>query len=243
MRLQIFVTGLILAGKVATAQSPNAVPDNVRATNAIDAFTTNTISPGYMLYGINGPSGEIVGDVYLNSDWQNASVKLANREQVFSNIHCKVNLLTNQVEVLNGKQIRAIDNQNIQTITFSNGSRLMNASHYAEGEAALSGFLEILVDGSTPLLKRTSLIVKKPNYNAQLNVGSKDTQLIKVDDLYTIQENKLVILKSVKKKQLPSLFIKPGEVSEYISKLETGKLNEENLKSIFSFGNSLTTAK
>jgi hypothetical protein len=218
-------------------------PDNVSATNAIDAFINYTVSPGYLLYGIPESSGVIVGNAYLKDDWKKATLKLTGNDREYIIQQCKVNLYSNQIEINYNNSVKAIDGSKVENFTLYDGERISqrlyrNASQYKIKGIAQIGFLEILVDGTIPLLKKTGVIIKKPDYNIQLNVGSKNTKIIKEEILYVVKDKELISIKSIKKKKFPLIF---GNSASMMSKfIEDNSLrfsDEEDLTLIFKHYN------
>jgi hypothetical protein len=227
----------------AKAQSNNVVPDNVRASNVIDGITSNVVSPGYLLYGIPEAPGGIIGDVYLNSDWKKISLKIFGQEREFNNYKCRVNLHTNQIEIEIDELVKVINADRVESFSWNEendgGKRLYcNANKYKINNMPHSGFLEILSDGKIMLLKETRIIIKKPDFNVQLNVGSKSTRIIKEETIYFTKETELVNVRSVKNKKFYSLFEGlTSEVEEFAKEKQLRISAEEDLVSIFKYYN------
>src|SRR5688572_18378040 len=181
------------------AQSEPVATDHVNATNAIDALTTLSVSPGYLLYGISEGSGVIVGNAYLNEDWKKSTLKFVGNEKLFNIQQCKVNLYSNQIEVNYSNAIKAIDGAKVESFVLDKDGTgegyYQNASGYKIDGIAQIGFLEVLVKGKTPLLKKVKVTIKKPDYNIQLNVGSKDTRIVKEDIYYFAKGQALTSVK------------------------------------------------
>jgi hypothetical protein len=233
--------GMCFLTRVA-AQSEPAVPDHVNATNAIDALTTLSVSPGYLLYGIPEGSGEIVGNAYLNEEWKKSTVKFAGNAKQFNIPQCKVNLYSNQIEINSGNVIKAIDGAKVESFVLDpdgSGDRFyQNASAYKVDGTAQIGFLEVLVKGKTPLLKKVKVIIKRPDYNVQLNVGNKNTRILKEDIYYFAKGPDLTGIKSMRVKKFASLF---GDYASAVEKFVDDnalKLSvEEDLILIFKYVN------
>ncbi|GEM_PF-1529814 len=226
----------------AQAQSYSAVPDHVNATNAIDALTTLSVSPGYLLYGIPETSGGTVGDAYLNSDWKKATLKFSGNEKEFNIQQCKINLYSNQIEVNYHNAIMAIDGSKVERFILEKGEAtqrvFLNASAYKIVGITQVGFLEELVIGNTFLFRKVRVIVKRPDYNIQLNVGSKNTKIVKEKTLCFAKGTELINVKSMKRKNLASFF---GDFSPAIDKFIRGNSFkwsvEEDVILIFKYYN------
>lgn len=233
----------------AKAQSSNVVPDNVRATNVIDGITSNVVSPGYLLYGIPEAPGGIIGDVYLNSDWKKTSLKIFGQDREFNNYKCKVNLYTNQIEIELNELVKVINADRVESFYWTeendSGKRLYrNANKFKLNNTSHSGFLEVLSDGKIMLLKETRIIIKRPDYNVQLNVGSKSTRIIKEEVIYFTRGTELVNVRSIRNKKFYSLFEGlSSEVEEFVKSKQLRISIEQDLVTIFNYYNEAVRKK
>jgi hypothetical protein len=103
---------------------------------------------------------------------------------------------------------------------------------------AFTGFFQVLSDGAIPLLKRTTIEIKKADYNVQLNVGSTDDKILKKVKFYAVKERQVLEVPGSRKKFL-SLFGEDDEKIERLVKdnnLSTSK--EDHLEIIFQHYNS-----
>jgi hypothetical protein len=242
-----FITVIVTIFGQVNAQSD--VQDNVTATNAIDAFVNYTVSPGYLLYGIPVSSGEIVGNAYLNDTWKKAILKLAGQDKEFNIQECKINLYSNQIEINFKNSIKAIDGSKVEKFILgdldtSAQGFYKNANTYKVDGAPQVGFLEVLVDGSTPLVKKTVVIIKRPDYNIQLNVGNKNTRIIKEEVLYFAKGDELINIKTIKNKKFPLIFGNAASVmSKFIEDNSLRLSTEEDLTLIFKHYNQEVVKK
>lgn len=242
--LAFFIVGLISLA-VSQAQSANGVPDNIRATNAIDDFINNTASPGYLLYGISGGSGEVIGSVYLEDAWRMTTLKIRGYDQELSNYPGKLNIYSNQIEINHQNVVKVIDGSRVERFTWideSTGKQAVfhNASEFKIKNATPTGFVEELVPGKLPLLKKTQVIVKKPDYSIQLNVGSKNTRIIHEKTLYFSAGNELVPVKSIKNKNFTKIFGEQSSLMNSFIREKSLRISDENdLITIFKHYNDV----
>ena len=143
----LIVSAIAISAQL-NAQSNSNVPDNIRATNAIDALSSMNVSPGYMLYGISEASGEITGSVYLSDNWKITTLKLMGYGKELDNYQCKVNLYSNQIEVKINNVIKAIDGGKVESLTWSDENTSVkkfyrNANVYKINDIYQEGFLEV----------------------------------------------------------------------------------------------------
>jgi hypothetical protein len=225
------------------AQSNNKVPDNIRATNAIDALSSMNVSPGYMLYGISEAPGEVVGNVYLNEEWKKTTLKVIGYEKEVNDYSCKVNLYSNLIEVKIDNVIKVIDGAKVESFRWTNEetggqSFYRNASAYQIKGIPQTGFLEVLIDGKIPLFKKIQVDIKKPDYNMALNIGSKSTKIVKEEILYFAKDKELVKIKSIKNRNFTALFGEfSSEVDRFIQAKSLRTSVEADLVLIFKYYN------
>ena len=83
-----------------------------------------------------------------------------------------------------------------------------------------------MVDDEIKLLKRIFLSVKKPTYNQALDVGSKNSKILKEEEYYIAVDNSLTKLKS--KKDIGEALPKYKAKTEAFIKNNKVKFNTEN---------------
>jgi hypothetical protein len=219
-----------------------AVPDNIRATNVQDAINQIPVGVQY-LYTIPEKSGQVVGDVYLTNDWKKTLLQVYKTDKVIGTYSCKLNLYTKQIEIKDGANVKFIDNDKIRSLAIAEGDTkkyLVSGKDYLLDQAPLTDFLEVLVDGSLPLFQRTTLVVVRPNYNQALNIGSKDTKLVKKESLFLAKEKTLIPVKGIKKNYEKIFENKADEVRKFVRRKSIKLSKKEDLITLFEFYNSLT---
>ena len=83
----------------------------------------------------------------------------------------------------------------------------VNARDFPDETNELSGLLEVLVDGTIALFKHQTAHIKKADYNAALNVGSRDDKIVHKTNYYFLLNNQFNIIKGKKllAKKIPSI--------------------------------------
>ncbi|MEP2668543.1 MAG: hypothetical protein ABJH04_06105 [Cyclobacteriaceae bacterium] len=198
-----------------------------------------------MFQGVDIEPGRVVGDYYLDSKWNVASILLYGSGKVVDGYAVKYDVEGNAVEVKVGNQIKLIKVDRIESLIWydsvTNVPRaFVNAKSYTENGIALSGLLEVLVDGDIPLIKITTIWVKRPDYVLAFDVGSKDTQINKREVFYYAKGQELIEIK--KKKQLLELFGDKGEeVNRFIKINQLNIKEQRGLANAFLHYNTLTS--
>jgi hypothetical protein len=232
---------LSLATGVSLAQTP-AVNNNVRAANLLNRFTEYRLTPGEMAIGISTPREvKIIGDVYLDIHWGNSSIELFNSEKLIEGYYTRFDIKNNEVEFQIDRSVRVLPGNKVKSVVWIDSITqqpriIENASKYVFNEVPLNGFLEILVDGKTPLLKRYFLEILKPDFSPALNVGSKDYRILKKVEYFYAIGNQLTKIKG--KKSLGQLISNTEKDVNSFIQAESLNLNkEEDLRKLFYFSN------
>ncbi len=185
------------------------------------------------------PPPGLQGDVYLTQFFQESSFTLFKDGQILHGLFSKLDLQRNEfniitqkgVRVLNGDLVRSavcLDSLNKTPHYFFNGKSFKTPSG-----SQYSGFFELLVEGSLPLLKRTEVEYLKADFSPALNVGSKDDKYIKKTFFYYQRDG---VLHPVSKKNFFSVFGDRQKEMEQFGKSKKLKV-ESDLISIFEYFN------
>jgi hypothetical protein len=235
---------LSLATGVSLAQTP-AINNNVRASNLLNRFTEYRLTPGEMAIGISTPREvKIIGDVYLDIHWGKSSIEVFNSEKLIEGYFTRFDIKNNEVEFQIDRSVRVLPGNKVKSVVWIDSITqqpriIENASKYVFNDVPLNGFLEILVDGKTPLLKRYFLEILKPDFSPALNVGSKDYRILKKVEYFYAIGNQLTKIKG--KKSLGQLISNSEKDVNLFIKAESLNLKkEEDLRKLFYFSNPST---
>jgi hypothetical protein len=239
--LMIFVLSFSIDGI-----SQAVLTENLRATNALDrlgTFSGNNVPD--MLYGIPFPPGKVVGDTYLDENWRVSTVVLYENDKVIEGYPARYDIAANELEfnakngvkVLNGDKVKSfvwIDSQTNLPSYYISAKEFKNKDN-----VPLLGFFEVLVDGTMPLLKKTKVVVKKADYNAALNVGSRDDKILKNEELFYVKDKQVFKLPSSGKKMLALFGDKSSDIKKYIDENNLSLSKEGDLIAVFESYNAL----
>jgi hypothetical protein len=237
----IITIGILLLTSSLFAQW--AVPTQVRATNTIDALSDRGgLSRNDLLYGIPPTPGRIIGDTYLDDKWNRASILLFDSEKMIEGFPVKYDIKMDLIEVVAKNGIKIIDGKKVKSMVWLDSitnvpSYFINARAYTLEGAALNGFLQVVADGQLPLLKRTLITEKQPDYVPGLDVGSRDKKILKKESYYYSNKDQLTKIGS--KKNLLTAFGDAAQDVESYIKINKLNLNkEEGLVKTFEYYNS-----
>jgi hypothetical protein len=227
----------------------NAQSDLINSTRANNlAFRLNNmggmLKSGDVITGLpSSYSSEIVGDVYWDKHWGKSSILMENRTDPVEGYLTRYDIQKNEFEFLLESNVRVLSGSKIVDMiwidSLSGTTRyLVNAGKFKENGVPLTGFMELLSEGDHSLFKVIRIEILKPDFNPALNVGSKDTRIIKKESYYYATGNDLVQIKS--KKSVESILQSKGGAMESYLKREAIKFTREaDLVKFFNFVNSL----
>ena len=122
-------------------------------------------------------------------------------------------------------------------------SYFVNARDFKDkDQTRLSGFFQVVVDGPLPLLKQTTVYVKKADYSVQFDVGSRDDKILKKTELYFARDGQVMELPPSKKKLLPLFGDKAEAIGKFIQDQNLAVSREADLVTLFKHYNSLIAA-
>jgi len=231
--IKVLIVIALLYSQPTFAQ--NLAPQARRMPNVSDLFNGMPFAR---------PESEIVGEIYIDSNWSLTSVELIEVEKPLEWFLTRYNIQSDEMEIKSPTGIKVLKWSRIKQFQVkdspsANVSRkFIKGSGFKKDGVPLDGFMELLVDGQHPLLKEYHLIVKNPDYNPALNSGSRDTQIIKgTNYFYSIKGDLQKIPGS--KKFIASLGNQSGEVSNFIKTNNLSLKNEKDVIRIFRYYNSL----
>jgi hypothetical protein len=236
----IAIIGLV---DFVSAQDKRVIPDNIRAENTLDRLSDGGLSTNEILIGIPVPPGEVIGDYYLISEWRKTSFTLNVTEKLYEGFSCRYNIHFNQLEIKTETGINALSGSKIKSFVWIDQKTeaptfYVNAQYYFVKGIKQAGFLNVISDGSVPLFKKTSIVVREPDYKHEFSMGSRDTQIKQKQTFFYTHNNELVEIKPKDVKKLEPIFgERATEIENFIRKNSLSFGNEFHLKMIFDFYN------
>jgi len=242
-----FARYFVLLGLVSTCYAQAVVPNNIRAMSTLERLhDSDRLWNTDILYGIPLPEGKVIGDTYYDTNWRNCTILLYENGKLIEGYQARYDIQSDELEVKAKNGIKVLKGNKVKSFVWADSitrvpAYFVNAKDFkTEDNVALTGFFQVLTDGSFPLLKKTAIDIKKANYNIQFNVGSTDDKILKKNKFYAINKTQVIELPSSKKKLLP-LFAGDAETMEkFIKQNDLTTNKEEDLKVIFDHYNSLT---
>lgn len=213
----------------------------VRATNFMNRLgQMPTLQTGDVFRTLpSAEISEVVGDPYWDKHWANSSLQFYKNDQMAEGYLTRYNIYSKEFEfkIQNGIKILpgAIVKNLVWIDSLTKATRfLVNAAAYQKNDVPLVGFLEVLVEGENNLFKKISLEILKPDFSPALNIGSKDTRIVKNEDFFFNVGNELIRIKS-KKDLIPIFKNKERQMDIYIKKEGIKFRSEADLIKIFNY--------
>ncbi|SHH59093.1 hypothetical protein SAMN04488109_4515 [Chryseolinea serpens] len=235
-------------GLLVLAQ-PNVVPNNIRSVNTLEKlYDPDGLGRTDMLYGIPQPEGKVVGDTYFSTQWKASTILLYKDEKMVEGFLTRYDIRANEIEVKTQSGIKIVSGDKVKSFIWIDSvsrvpSYFVNAKDFKDkDQTTLSGFFQVVVDGPLPLLKQTTVYVKKADYSVQFDVGSRDDKILKKTELYFARDGQVMELPSSKKKLLPLFGDKAEAIGKFIQDQNLTVSREADLVTIFNHYNGLITA-
>jgi hypothetical protein len=236
---------LTLSSAAAFGQLATNLPANVRATNTLDGLKDGGLTNSEILYGIPMAPGDIIGDEFLNENWDKSVVNMKDSDKKIEGYRCRYNLASNELffQTQTG-EMRGLKGSKVKSFSLTDGntgkvSEFISAGKFLDDGVPLDGFVEVLVDGKSVLYKRSEIDVIKPNYRQEFDMGSRDTKIVKKSAYYRADGANLVKLNVKNKKKFARAFgDQQSRIQNYMASSESfDPDNELQLIELFRFLN------
>lgn len=242
-RYHVLLVICLAASKAYTQGS--VIPPNVRATNTIERLTdSNGLGNNEMMFGIPIPEGKVIGDTYLSTEWKKSVILLYEKGRLIEGFPVRYDIKSDELDVKGRSEVKVLEGRKVKSFMWIDSTRtepyyFINARDFKEEGVPLVGFFEVLVDGNSPLFKKTDISVKKADYNVTLSMGSRDDKILKSSSYYLADGSSVSEIPGSKKKFLQLLKGKADEVESYMDTNNLSVKKEEELIAIFKYYNSI----
>jgi len=223
-----------------SAQTP--LDKYVRANNAITQMSSgNLMQQSDLIYQVRSSyKSEVVGDSYLSKSFGRSSIFLANGKML-EGFLTRYNIQSDEFEFKLQGGLKFMKGTNVKNMVWvdslDHSTRyLVDARDFYRRGVPLTGFLEVLVEGEVPLMKRILIETIRPNYNMALDVGSKDFTIVKTEKFFFAIKTELIEAKKrTTKKALLHLSI---EVEDFCERESINWNKQSDLVRLFQYINS-----
>jgi len=182
---------------------------------------------------------DVKGHPYLFDNWTDGTVKLINGKS-YTSVQLKYNLLRDELffKDIKTEQLLAFV---IPVVEFKlndqeKGSIIYRSGYKAIDDNTEKSYYQVLFDGVTQLLKRTS---KKINEEKPFNSASTIKSFEVLTFYYISNNNTLIKIRKDKKSVLAALANQSAALENYIQEKSLNLKNEEDLIQLIQYYNSL----
>ena len=207
----------------------------------MNQMSNNNLMQGDIIYQIRSSEArEVIGDSYFDSHWSKSSI-LLNDGRLIEGKLIRYDIRLNEFEIRLSDVVKVIDGNLVKNVVWIDSIDMSTRYFVSTREfnwdgPNLNGFVELLAEGSIPLMKRIVIEILKPDYNIALNVGSKDFRVIKKVKYYYGMDSNLFEVK--KKATIKNLKNKVSSIEEFINKEPMSWGNQKDLVALFTYINS-----
>lgn len=195
------------------------------------------LSSSDIVNGVAPTGGDIIGSPYLYDAYLPGEIKLDYQENPIKSDKIKLHLFANYIELIRDGKEFVVDGVKVNSLILGD-SYYINADNFSNKSEPVVGFFKILTEGKASLHAYYYINVKKPDYNAALDVGSKDYELLKKTEYYLNVNNKMIRINN--KKDIYALFENDkSPIKDYIRAERINFSDESDLKKLSAFCSKL----
>jgi hypothetical protein len=211
----------ILAIAFCTAAFAQSAPQ-LTLNNNIQRFPRGFVTT------LPGRPPEIRGTSYLYDDWRLAVIVLTD-DKIIEDIPVKVDLYNMFIEIDHNGQSKVLEFDRVKAVDLKTGDgpleHLVSGKSITFSGTRMSGLFSFVKTGKYNLLLLTQAVKKAPSYNAALDIGSRDYELVKEKYYFVMKDNVAVRVDKSRKKFSEELRKAFGESFE--KKLDNVKVGKE----------------
>ncbi|WP_373493293.1 carboxypeptidase-like regulatory domain-containing protein [Aquiflexum sp.] len=226
--------------------SGEALQKTIRATNVAELFSKRpNFIGGNSVFGIPPDPKRLIGNFYLDTKWNKASILLYKDDEIIEGYFVRYNINSNNFELMaeDSDEASAIPGLRVRNIVWVDSKHMVpryfvNGMDLRDEGSPIAGFFEVLVDGKMPLVRRTVATIKESNYNTALMVGNRNDEIIKRFVYYYIQDNNLFEIPNKKKKFFQIFGNKSEEMEAFTIENNMSLREPSNWFNLFTHFNS-----
>lgn len=212
-------------------------------------YSSFSIPQTGVLFGVAGEPGKLIGSNYLDSTFQAGVIKfygkIAGNSDSLAGVPIRLDLAKHEVDIrVKPGDIRAVQAVSVRYFDRNNltgsVSRFINVREFRGDAEKLLGFFEQITAGKIALLQYHYLFLRRGNYNAALNVGTKDDELVrKVDWYMTGAARKAQQFTPNRKTLLDMMADRRPEIEGFLKDKRPDLKSQTGLASVFNYYNTL----
>jgi hypothetical protein len=239
--------GVIRLVKFGSEGTGAALQKTIRSANVSRLLVERpNFVGGNMFYGIPPAPKEVIGNFYLDTKWNLASILLYRDQEVLEGFRVRYNINSNMFELMEPENnlVSVMPGLRIQNIVWMDSSYkvpryFVNGMDFRDEGAPISGFFEVLVEGELPLMRRTIAVFKESNYNTALMVGNRNDQIIKRNVYFYLKGKDLHPVPNKRKNFFTIFGDKEAEMEKFANENSINLKEKSSIFVLFTYYNSL----
>ncbi len=250
----LLVVSALLVSIVVNAQQTTAVEDfqRLRSEMALKNLSERGVrfeASWATFEGTPPPPGETIGDTYLETSFSPGNVILKDKERMLENFRIRYDIHRDEMEFKTNNGVRVLPGAKIKSFVMLD-SLSGKRRYFMRGNVLSSsrdllhdGFFEILNEGTVPVLKKSSIVIKKADYRPELDLGSRDTKILKKQEYFLLIDKNIREVPGQKKKVFGLFGSHEETIEAFAKQYGLNPSREEDLIKIVDHYNSLITNK
>ncbi len=245
----LLVELLLLTLTLSVKGQTQPTPMTQSTRDVINLSGLHVPSNGSVLYGFDNSTRQLLGDAYLDTTFAAGNIHFYGRigtggSDSLTGVPIRLDLLSNEIEirvatndirVAKGPAVTYFD----MNTTDGMVSRYVNVYKYQGDATALTGFFEWVVSGKLNLMLHTIAQVKKASYNAALNVGSRDDEIVKKATWYVVVAGRSSKFSPGKRALLALMAEKQQQIDQFLKEKNPDLKTRQGLTAVFAHYNQL----
>jgi hypothetical protein len=183
------------------------------------------------------PKPEKIESVYLRDDWTYGTLMLLSGDTL-RDLSLKYDIKNSLLEINTDAGIKVVSLSKIKGFELSVvpwKKLFLNANRQLV--PGLTGLVEVLATGKTSLYAKPSIEIMPGNYNAALDVGSRNDKAIKKEDLFLLRDGNATDVTKAGKKIVGHFQGQEGDIQQYVKDNNLSYKKKEDLAKIVRFAN------
>lgn len=146
------------------------------------------------------------GDYFLNETWMRGNILLSD-STMLENIFFRLNMKDFVLELKDEQNVKVLPGRRVLAFVWKNNNAADDGVYLnvANKETDIRGFMKLVYENTFSLFKHTDYEVLQATYNAALDVGTRNHQIVKKEAWYVCNNGNFLKVERNKKKFLGDL--------------------------------------
>lgn len=183
------------------------------------------------------PKPEKIESVYLRDEWTSGTLMLLSGDTL-KDLSLKYDLKNSLLEINSDAGIKVASLSKIRGFEFAVApSRQLFLNANRQQVPGLTGLVEVLAAGKISLYAKPSIEILPGNYNAAMDVGSRNDRAVKKENLFLVKDGNATDVTKEGKKIASHFQDREGEIHQYVKDNGLSYKKKEDVAKIVRFAN------